>query len=214
MSIKAGGRVALIAVGLCVCVAGAGLASTPSEAAGSQSESVSTGKTVKKVRYYKRYAHRKQLRTAQKSSVTAKAAEAEVADAGGSVTIPASVANANAEMIADAPTGAAKAMTVRANALLLAAADTPAEPQAPAANNQVVAPDQLNEVDRALQEQQPAGPQTTVALAPTKPVAAVAAKAAATNDSSTWDETSLIGKIFIAFGALLTIASAARMFMA
>ena len=28
------------------------------------------------------------------------------------------------------------------------------------------------------------------------------------------DKTSLIGKIFIAFGALLTMASAARMFMA
>jgi hypothetical protein len=38
--------------------------------------------------------------------------------------------------------------------------------------------------------------------------------AAASNDNSTWDQTSLIGKIFIAFGALLTIASAARMFMA
>ncbi len=104
-------------------------------------------------------------------------------------------------------------MTTRANALLMAAADTPAEPQAPAADSQVVAADQLNEVDRTLQEQ-PANAQTTVALAPTKPVAAVAANAAAANDTSTWDQTSLIGKIFIAFGALLTIASAARMFMA
>ena len=35
------------------------------------------------------------------------------------------------------------------------------------------------------------------------------------NDSSTsLDKTSLIGKIFIGFGALLTMASAARMFMA
>ena len=37
---------------------------------------------------------------------------------------------------------------------------------------------------------------------------------AASKDDSTWDQTSLIGKIFIAFGALLTMASAARMFMA
>ena len=36
---------------------------------------------------------------------------------------------------------------------------------------------------------------------------------ASSNDSA-WDQTSLIGKIFIAFGALLTMASAARMFMA
>jgi hypothetical protein len=32
--------------------------------------------------------------------------------------------------------------------------------------------------------------------------------------NASWDETSLIGKIFIGFGALLTVASAARMFMA
>jgi hypothetical protein len=212
MSIKAGGRVALIAVGLCVCVASIGWTNTPSEAAPSQSENLTTGKTIKQVRYYKRYVQRKHVRTAQKSSATRKAAEPEVAEAGGAVTIPASVANANAEMIADAPTGAAKAMTMRANALLMAAADTPAEPQAPAADTQLVAADQLNEVDRTLQEQ-PAASQNTVALAPTKPVTAVAARVAV-NDSSTWDETSLIGKIFIAFGALLTIASAARMFMA
>jgi hypothetical protein len=37
---------------------------------------------------------------------------------------------------------------------------------------------------------------------------------AASGEHSVWDETSLIGKIFIGFGALLTIASAARMFMA
>ena len=34
------------------------------------------------------------------------------------------------------------------------------------------------------------------------------------SQNATWDETSLIGKIFIGFGALLTVASAARMFMA
>jgi hypothetical protein len=34
------------------------------------------------------------------------------------------------------------------------------------------------------------------------------------NDHSPWDETSLIGKVFIGFGTLLTIASAVRMFMA
>ena len=64
--------------------------------------------------------------------------------------------------------------------------------------------------DKALQESaQPS--QTTVAVAPTK---AVAAAKPAPSESSTWDQTSLIGKIFIAFGALLTVASAARMFMA
>lgn len=211
MSIKAGGRVALIAFGVCVGVLGLGLAGAPSVAAPAQSENVSTAKTVKQVRTYKRYVSRKSARASQKSSPAPKAAEPEIAEAGGAVTIPASVANANAAIITE-PTGAAKAMTTRANALLMAGGDAAVEPQAPAAESQVVAADQLNEVDRALQEQ-PANSQSTVALAPTKPVAAVATKVAAT-DTSTWDQTSLIGKIFIAFGALLTIASAARMFMA
>jgi hypothetical protein len=38
--------------------------------------------------------------------------------------------------------------------------------------------------------------------------------AASNTESSAWDQTSLIGKIFIGFGALLTMASAARMFIA
>ena len=44
--------------------------------------------------------------------------------------------------------------------------------------------------------------------------AAAKPAAATANESSAWDQTSLIGKIFIGFGALLTVASAARMFMA
>jgi hypothetical protein len=52
-------------------------------------------------------------------------------------------------------------------------------------------------------------------MAPNSAVKAVAsAPASAGNDNSTWDQTSLIGKIFIAFGALLTVASAVRLFMA
>ena len=37
---------------------------------------------------------------------------------------------------------------------------------------------------------------------------------AARREGSLWEQTSVIGKIFIGFGALLTMASAARMFMA
>ncbi|MGC2083259.1 MAG: hypothetical protein WA702_07835, partial [Bradyrhizobium sp.] len=36
---------------------------------------------------------------------------------------------------------------------------------------------------------------------------------ASTDDSSGWDKASIIGKIFIACGTLLTLGSAARMFM-
>ena len=237
MMIKAARRSAsMVVTGLFVCLAGVAFTNAPSEAAGSKSESATATKSVKQgSRHYKRTAHRKYVRSAHKSSVR-KAEEKEVADASGElpVSLPPEVANANAriDVQLDEPTGTTKAMTERANAILLAQADiktenkptdAPAAAPAPAAA-QVVAPDQLNDVDRTLQESQPAAAQTQAAPAPSQTIAMATtaikagppAQPAATvsNDSSTWDQTSLIGKIFIAFGALLTIASAARMFMA
>jgi hypothetical protein len=230
MMIKASGRSALMVVtGLFVCLASVSHTTAATEAASSKSESATATKSAKQgTRHWKRYAHRKYVRTAQKSSPVKKAEEKEVADATGEMPVSLSygVANANARF-EDEPSGTAKAMTERANAILLAqAADNkadnqPADAQAPAASP-VVPPDQLNDVDRTLQEakapaqvQAGAPPSQTVAMATTAIKAgAPAATAAVSNDSSTWDETSLIGKIFIAFGALLTIASAARMFMA
>ena len=204
MTIKAGGRVALIAAtGLLVCVTGVSSTMAASDAAEQKSEYVSTSKKLKHVRYYKRYAHSKYARTAQKSSEEKK--PVEVAEAGLPSELPASVANANARM--GEITDTARAMTARANELLTS--DQPTEGQG-AVTMQVAEADQLNDADKALQESaQPS--QTTVAVAPTKPVATAKP---APSETSTWDQTSLIGKIFIAFGALLTVASAARMFMA
>jgi hypothetical protein len=82
----------------------------------------------------------------------------------------------------------------------------------PTADSQVVAADQLNDVDRALHEGNP--PATVLAMASADPPAAPVMASSTSNEGSTWDQTSLIGKIFIGFGALLTMASAARMFMA
>jgi hypothetical protein len=248
MMIKAARRSAsMVVTGLFVCLAGVAYTSAPSEAASSKSESVTATKSVKQgTRQSKRYAHRKHASTAQKSqesSARKQAEEKEVADASGEmpVSLPPEVANANARIDArlDEPSGTTKAMTERANAILLAQADNKAENKpadapavapAPTDAGPVVPPDQLNEVDRALQETPPAlqdapptsqaqvapAPPQTVAMATTAIKAGPPAQppAAASNDSSTWDQTSLIGKIFIAFGALLTIASAARMFMA
>jgi hypothetical protein len=105
-------------------------------------------------------------------------------------------------------------MSARANTIVQAAADNPAAAQ-PAADSQVVSADQLNDLDRALQESKPAAPaamRMASAEAPAAPAAPVTA--GSSSENSTWDQTSLIGKIFIGFGALLTVASAARMFMA
>ena len=48
-----------------------------------------------------------------------------------------------------------QAMSAKANTILLAAADNQADGQAPAEGAAVTAPDQLNDLDRALQESQP-----------------------------------------------------------
>ncbi len=95
--------------------------------------------------------------------------------------------------------------------------DTGAQPQvsqtgeAQPADGQAVATDQLNDAGRALREQRPAAPPVVVA---SNDPPAQRTGAMAGDDRSLWDETSLIGKVFIAFGTLLTVASAARMFMA
>jgi hypothetical protein len=217
MTIKASGRSALIiATGLFVCLAGPSQAVTDA-AADSKTERASGTKVAlhKHVRHgsrhWKRYAHHKSARVALKSDDGRKTASADEGDK--SSVIPQSVANANAQMTsADTPAASARAMSARANDILQAAPANPADAQ-PASYAEVVAADQLNDVDRALHESP--RPAATQAMASADaPVAPVAPAMASSNESSTWDQTSLIGKIFIGFGALLTMASAARMFMA
>ena len=222
MTTRANGRSALIlATGLFVCFAG------PSQAAGADADNAATsskpenaaGAPIALDKYTKhaaRHAHRKSSKVALKSSTAKKPATTDVtADDGDSPTaIPPSVANANARLAsADTPAGKAKAMSARANEILQTAPDNAADAQ-PAAETQLVSADQLNDVDRTLRET--ARPAPTLAMAAAEAPAAPAATvmAADSNESSTWDQTSLIGKIFIGFGALLTMASAARMFMA
>ena len=112
-----------------------------------------------------------------------------------------------------------------------------ASPTAPQTGTPVsVASDQLNETDKSAA---PIGDDAASQIAskmaaqvaqnpsqaagvnvPTTATPAMSAMASADkpevvgNDDSAWGQSSLIGKIFIAFGGLLTIASAARMFMA
>lgn len=222
MTVKASGRSALIiAAGIWVCFGGplhaAPNADTDTSAV-SKPAAKATGapivlKKYTKSRYSKKYPQPKSAKAALKSATDKKAAEADLAanDGDNSTEIPPSVANANAQLAStDTPTGAAaKAMTARASNIVQNPPDNAADAQ-PAAESQVVAADQLNDLDRALQETKP--PARVIRLASAEMSAAPAV--ASSNDSSTWDQTSLIGKIFIAFGGLLTLASAARMFMA
>ena len=61
-----------------------------------------------------------------------------------------------------------------------------------------------------------AAPVRMVSAAPEPAVPPISNETVSSRDDvgDTWDRTSLIGKIFVAFGGLLTLASAARMFMA
>jgi hypothetical protein len=214
MTIKASGRSALIlATGLFACLATVSQATAVADnsAAGSKSDSAATAPVTSSkyakhwAHHAKTYAHRRSGHLALKFPGDRKADVA--ADQAG---IPTSVANANAAMTpAEAP---ASAMSLRAGEILQATADNAAVAP-PAAETQIVAADQLNDVDRALQDGQPPAANTTMADAPAEPTAQAAPIALSRNDGSSWDQASLIGKIFIAFGGLLTVASAARMFM-
>jgi hypothetical protein len=91
-------------------------------------------------------------------------------------------------------------------------ADAPqAQPSSPAP----AAAQQPNEADRAAHQDDLKQPMIVTQQNEAQPApAARPSPVVAGSQKATWDETSLIGKIFIGFGALLTIASAARMFMA
>jgi hypothetical protein len=218
MTIKASGRSALIvATGLWVCLVGPPAAASADSAATSSKSATPpvASKYIKHASHHlKKVAYRKSGKLALKYSAASKAADVAGDTIDNSAALPPSVANANAQLAsADSPAGNARAMSARANTILQAAPDNQATDARPAAEAQVISSDQLNDVDRALQDSKAPGSLGAMASAdaPAEPSASVTVTR---NESSTWDQTSLIGKIFIGFGALLTMASAARMFMA
>lgn len=133
-------------------------------------------------------------------------------------------ANANAQMgagptepapAAQDPVKTVRTTIVRDSPQPMMTTAAPAAPQAATADpaptteddSQIIASDQLNELDRAAETgQKPA----SKILRPTSQTA----QAASAGSDDAWSQTSLIGKIFIGFGGLLTLASAARMFIA
>jgi hypothetical protein len=234
MNIKASGRSALIiAAGFLVCFSGPLQAAEDADggAAASKTESaagapIALNKFAKhKSRHWKQASsHRKPVKVASRAlaghAKTAEKKKTVDADASAGLlenkagnsqsAIPPSVANANAQLAsADAPPDSAIALSAQASNRLQILAVNQSDPQAPppAANTELVSADQLNDVDRALSEDKPAA-------APAVALAAAQAPAVISSEDSAWGQTSLIGKIFIAFGGLLTLASAARMFMA
>lgn len=72
---------------------------------------------------------------------------------------------------------------------------------------QVVNADELNDLDKAASDVTEPFPKLPPSIANSRAEMRV-------DGSSPWAQTSTIGKAFIAFGLMLTLASAARMFMA
>jgi hypothetical protein len=224
---KASGRAALILLAGLFLVFGGAAQAVPNSAASSKSDSAGKQADAVQPSKHKRHdARRTSSKTAQKSTddkagktdAAAKTDEAKAdSKAGGDVPasgqMPPEVANANAQLAAadTPPAAAASAMTGRANDNVQAAADNTA---APNAESQVVAPDQLNDLDRALQQDSPPTQKQNAVIAATDAQPRPAPVMASSHQSSAWDQSSLIGKIFIGVGTLLTLASAARMFMA
>jgi hypothetical protein len=219
MTIKTNGRSALIlATGFFACFAAA-----PSKAAEDAAVAATSAKSdiigppvalhqnAGQGSHLKKHTRRSPIAAAESS--TGKKTDPASNDDGSS-PMPPSVANANAQLATtDTPiVNAAKAMAARAKDILQV--DQPVESKS-AVDTQVVSADQLNDLDRALQPASPpAMPAMTSAETPAPSVVSLVPVATGTAETSVWDKTSLIGRIFIGFGALLTMASAARMFMA
>jgi hypothetical protein len=243
MNIKASGRSALIiAAGFWVCLSGPLQAAEDAdggvavyEAETAAGPPVALNKFAKKSSHWKRVSsQRKSVKVAAWDSTEpaktsrkmisekkkTREADAALNDNGSATSLPLSVANANAQLAsADAAADSATALSSQARDRLQVMAANQSDPQVqpPAANTELVEADELNDVDRALSENRnddkDKAPSATLAMAVAQ-APAQAQAAAVSNDDSTWGQTSLIGKIFIAFGSLLTLASAARMFMA
>lgn len=196
-------------------------ASSAGEAAQSASKPVALGK------YTKRAGKKSAIRT----RIAAKR-NARVARAAQYSRVAARVKKASQKFVAAKPAAPQPALSPAfANAraemseadlrVADASSDTPitTETKSPEANVQLVAADQVNDIDRAAAEaeakQQPAAkPSAKPASQTVMKAASPDARGAVASNDSTWDQTSFIGKLFVAFGGLLTLASAARLFIA
>lgn len=240
MSIGASGRSALIiAAGLLLGFAGpmratdsaaepAGVAAATHP--GQAGAPIKLGK-FSKHRAHKRHAARtRKVKPEPRNNVKAEETTASTAqDSNKPIPLPPTIANANAsvEMPAgtaglsgdDSPKTEASALANSAGEMLAVNQEDGALPadntSSPAARVDIVSSDEINEIDRTVAGNHQVAPSLALAsidIAPTSHNADTGQTAA--NDSSTWNQTSLIGKIFIALGGLLMIGSAARMFMA
>jgi cytoskeletal protein RodZ len=226
MNIRTSGRAAfVIATGLWICTSvplhateNDTPAAEPTATVGSAADTSAEPTKATKHRSARNTEAKSRKADRQASKASKKSAEDDTAKAddakpeGNNAAMPPSVANANAQWPSETAATNTYNMTSQAGSVLgqiggQQEQPATATPDSSASNAQVVAADQLNDLDRAISDEKP--PLTLAKATIDAPAAEVAS-----GGSTTWDTTSLVGKIFIAFGGLLTMASAARMFMA
>jgi hypothetical protein len=235
MSIRVSGRSALIiAAGFWLGLTGPMRATdSAAEPAGLAAQTETAGAPVKlskfsKHRSHKRHAARTRRSAKPESKADAKAHEKTASKAKDDdkqqIPLPPTVANANAKIpdpAEDSPQTEASALASTAGEMLPANNQGDSAPQADtssssAASMDVVPSDELNEVDRAMIDSEQTAPTLALASieAPAPASGTDAATVQASASPSSWNQASFVGKIFIAFGGLLTLGSAVRMFMA
>ena len=213
MIIKASGRLALVLAAGLLLASPVQAASDGNDSTADSSDSTAAPVTHRTFRHASHHrkpdAHHGIHAIAMKSDADKKATDATADSNKVLPNIPPSIANANAQMLlANAQINAAAAIPAGNNVPAQAFQNQVSDSHANAGTDNgtfMVAADQLNDTDRTLQEGS-----STPAQAPSSPPAEATTT---TGESTALDRTSLIGKIFIGFGALLTMASAARMFI-
>jgi len=205
------------------------LGTAPALAAENTTTRTAADAATKSVRHVRHHAHQTSTSRSEKPAAKSSAKstdrptdkpteqrKADAADRAGNArddaALPATVANAQAQMNeanAGAPANSAGSGDVQnPSAPGAATAQGAASAVSPGtdANTPVATSDQLNDVDRAAAPEKPTG--KILRPVPQSPHLANATA------EDTWSQTSLVGKVFIVLGGCLTLASAARMFIA
>ncbi|MGO9359924.1 MAG: hypothetical protein ACLP1D_20045 [Xanthobacteraceae bacterium] len=197
------------------------LAGAPARAENSDKPAAAT-ESAKPERHGRHHAHhssRTEKHAAKASAADQKKADAAArkddAPAGDGTGLPVAVANANAQMPAATNAGAPASQAgdgqpadqAAAPARNAAVVQTTAIDIASNADATLVAPDELNDLDRAAT---PDKPMIWKVLRPIPQTPYLTTQ----SSEDTWNQASMIGKIFIVMGGFLTLASAARMFVA
>ena len=197
-------RALVVASGLVVLFLGWSIPSGQAQTsqATQASQPAATGKPVSLKKYTK--IKSRSARNARKSAVAqraeaarkAKEAAAKESTRAKAAKVTPAIANANAELLEGVDS---------VTATREASKEQPITNAAPAEPTQVVAADEFNEIDKAAWDTAQAKPAHAGLLD---------SRAELREDDSKWAQTSTVGKIFVVFGALLTIGSAVRLFFA